>query len=201
MKRFLLLFAMLATFILGSTATASAAEKIELDMTPREPIAVFIQLDPKGVGKPLEISEEMYGKIKEKLNSAHKEPMPYTKAQKDLKIYIRDNDLNGNQRDQDDGVILRSKDFKALAEKEQTRYVISIATRVTSSEVKLNFWTGIRKNLTIVTNVVVYDAEANDYLIDEDFSSVGRTSGSYDRAFHRAIEDILTKIDFNTMLT
>ena len=45
MKRFLLLFAMLATFILGSTATASAAEKIELDMTPREPIAVLIQLD------------------------------------------------------------------------------------------------------------------------------------------------------------
>ena len=98
-------------------------------------------------------------------------------------------------------IIESQRSFTALAEKEQTRYVISIATRVTSSEVKLNFWTGIRKNLTIVTNVVIYDAEANDYLIDEDFSSVGRTSGSYDRAFHRAIEDILTKIDFNTMLT
>ena len=75
-----------------------------------------------------------------------------------------------------------------------------IATRVTSAEVKENFWTGLRKNLTIMTNVVVYDAQENDYIMDEDFSSVGKTSGSYDRAFRRAIEDILTKINFNEIL-
>ena len=65
---------------------------------------------------------------------------------------------------------------------------------------KVNFWTGLRKNLTIMTNIIIYDAQEGDYVMDEDFSSVGKTSGSYDRAFHRAVEDTLTKIDLHQYL-
>ena len=187
-----------AVFMLGSSTTN--AEPIQLNVQPKEPIALFIQLDPHYVGKPLETTNELYDKFKEKLNNANKEPVEFTKAQKDLKVYIRDNDANDNQRDQDKGAILRSKDLKALADKEGTRYVIVASTRVTSAEEKVNFWTGLRKNMTIMTNIVIYDAQENDYVMDEDFSSVGKTSGSYDRAFHRAIEDVLTKIDFNKYL-
>lgn len=199
MKRIFSLFMMvLATlFFYGSVANAEA---VQLNVQPKETVALFIQLDPNSVGKPLETTNELYVKFKEKLNAANKEPIEFAKAQKDLKVYIRDNDINDNQRDQDKGAILRSKDLKALADKEGTRYVIVASTRVTSAEVKTNFWTGLRKNMTIMTNVVIYDSQENDYVMDEDFSSVGKTSGSYDRAFHRAIEDVLTKIDFNQYL-
>ena len=116
MKKFLTLVLVFSAFI-TMTLFNVCAEGIHLDTPPQEPIALFVQLDPEGVSKPLEISEEIYDKVKEILNDANKEPIIYTKAQKDLKVYIRDNDLNNNQRDQDKGVILRSKDFKALAEK------------------------------------------------------------------------------------
>lgn len=199
MKRILSFIMMVvAAFVLGSSS--ANAEPIQLNVQPKEPIALFIQLDPHYVGKPLEITNELYDKFKEKLNNANKEPVEFAKAQKDLKVYIRDNDVNDNQRDQDKGAILRSKDLKALADKEGTRYVIVASTRVTSAEEKVNFWTGLRKNMTIMTNIVIYDAQENDYVMDEDYSSVGKTSGSYDRAFHRAIEDVLTKIDFNKYL-
>lgn len=199
MKRIFSIFMMLFAVLLVSSTVANA-ESIQLNLQPKETVALFIQLDPNSVGKPLETTNELYVKFKDKLNNANKEPIEFSKAQKDLKVYIRDNDINDNQRDQDKGAILRSKDLKALADKEGTRYVIVASTRVTSAEVKTNFWTGLRKNMTIMTNVVIYDAQENDYVMDEDFSSVGRTSGSYDRAFHRAIEDVLAKIDFNQYL-
>lgn len=197
MKKLYVLFAMAFTVLLLGVVNTHAMGLLE---TPKQPIALFVQLDPNHVGKPLEISEELYTKVNEKLNTVGYEAIPFAKAQKDLKVYIRDNDSNETQRDQDKGVILRTKDLTALAEKEGTRYVMVLATRVTSAEEKVNFWTGLRKNLTIMTNIIIYDAQEGDYVMDEDFSSVGKTSGSYDRAFHRAVEDTLTKIDLHQYL-
>lgn len=197
MKKLYVLFAMVFTVLLLGIVNTHAMGLLE---TPKQPIALFIQLDPNHVGKPLEISEELYTSVNDKLKAVGYEAIPFTKAQKDLKVYIRDNDSNETQRDQDKGVILRSKDFKALAEKEGTRYVMVLSTRVTSAEEKVNFWTGLRKNLTIMTNIIIYDAQEGDYVMDEDFSSVGKTSGSYDRAFHRAVVDTLTKIELGQYL-
>ena len=170
MKKLYVLFAMAFTVLLLGVVNTHAMGLLE---TPKQPIALFVQLDPNHVGKPLEISEELYTKVNEKLNTVGYEAIPFAKAQKDL---------------------------KALAEKEGTRYVMVLATRVTSAEEKVNFWTGLRKNLTIMTNIIIYDAQEGDYVMDEDFSSVGKTSGSYDRAFHRAVEDTLTKIDLHQYL-
>lgn len=197
MKKLYVFFAMVfSLFVFGALHT-QAMTVLE---SPKQPIALFIQLDPNHVGKPLEISEELYTSVNDKLKAVGYEAIPFAKAQKDLKVYIRDNDSNETQRDQDKGVILRTKDLKALADKEGTRYVMVLATRVTSAEEKVNFWTGLRKNLTIMTNIIIYDAQEGDYVMDEDFSSVGKTSGSYDRAFHRAVEDTLTKIDLHQYL-
>ena len=197
MKKLYIFFAVVfSVFLLGSLNS----QAMGLLESPKQPIALFIQMDPSHVGKPLETSEEIYTKVNEKLKSVGYEAIDFTKAQTDLKVYIRDNDTNDNQRDQDKGVILRTKDLKALAAKEGTRYVMVLATRVTSAEEKENFWTGLRKNLTIMTSVTIYDTQKEDYIMDEELSSVGKTSGSYDRAFHRAIEDTLTKIDLGQYL-
>lgn len=92
-------------------------------------------------------------------------------------------------------VVLKSKDFKALAAKENVQYVLLVSTRTTSAEVKANFFTGQRKNLTVLTNIVLYDAKAGDYLADQSYTEIGKTSGSYDRAYSRATNKLLDEVN------
>lgn len=191
------IIAFLFTAVLALTmgVTAQAADQ-KLSVKPMEQVALFVQLDPNNVGKPVESTEKIFKKVTEKLQEVDKSVVPYAKAQKDLKVYIRDNDTSPNQRELDKGVLLRTKDLRALADIEKVRYVITISTRVTSAEEKDNLWTGKRKNLTILTNVVIFDSADGEYLMDEEYQSIGKTSGSYDRAFHRAIEEALKQINF-----
>ncbi len=194
MKR-IITFLCVAVLSLATVITAQAADT-RLSVKPMEQVALFVQLDPNNVGKPVESTEKIFKKVAEKLQEVDKTVVPYAKAQKDLKVYIRDNDTSPNQRELDKGVLLRTKDLRALADIENVRYVVTVSTRVTSSEVKANIWTGQRKNLTILTNVVIFDAANGEYLMDEEYQSIGKTSGSYDRAFHRAIEEVLKQIKF-----
>lgn len=183
-------------FISAPWASAAGDGTYLVDLTNKEEIALFIQLDPNGVGKPGEISERIFDSVSAKLKGAKKVPIPYIKAQKDLRVYLRDNDNSENQREQDKGVILKSKDFKALGNIEGVRYVMLVTSRITSVEEKENFWTIRRKNLTILSTIVIYDLQAEDYLMDEEYATVGKTSGSYDRAYSRAINTLLEQIDF-----
>ena len=192
-----MLFKALCLIVFLSTFFVSglAADKRDVSMT-KETVGLFIQLDPTNVGKPLETTEKIYKQLKAKLLPLGKEPVDFTKAQKDFRTYLREYEGSDRQRNQVTGVILKSKDLKALARIEGTRYVIVVSTGVTSSEEKTNIWTGSRKNMTVLTNVLIYDAETATFLTDDEYESIGKTSGSYDRALSRAIEDVLEKIDF-----
>lgn len=196
MKVFKLIIGALAFISVAILGGNSQAEGIQLSTQPKEPVALFVQVDPNGVGKPTEITERIFNDVAQKLATVNKDVIPMESANKHLRTYIRDTADAENLREQDKGMILRSKDYKALAKKENVRYVVSVNTRVTSAEEKMNMWTGIRKNLTILTDIVVYDTEAEDYTLDEEFSNVGKTSGSYDRAFSRAVNEALNKVDF-----
>ena len=159
--------------------------------------ALFVQIDPHGVGKPKEMEEKICNDIKDKINAAHHGIVSVDKAQQDLRVYVRENVESMTKRDADEGFILKGKDFKALAEMENVRYVLLVSVRITSSETKTNFWLGERKNLTVLTEVFLYDTQENKYLIAEEFTDIGKTSGSYDRAYNRAIKEMLTKIEIN----
>ncbi len=164
--------------------------------TPPEQVALFLQLDPTGVAKPIDMAKEVYKEVDKKLLKVNKTVIPYEKAQKDFRTHLRNSEEDMTLREQNSGVILRTRDLQALAAKEHTRYVIVISAGVTSSEEKSNMWTGKRKNLTILTNVIIYDAERNEYYLDDDYQSVGTTSGSYERAYNRALKDMLEQVDF-----
>ena len=64
MKKLYVLFAMAFTVLLLGVVNTHAMGLLE---TPKQPIALFVQLDPNHVGKPVEISEELYTKVNEKL--------------------------------------------------------------------------------------------------------------------------------------
>ena len=197
MKIFRYLFvSMLAVLSLVMTVSA-ASDKV---VTPNEPVALFIQLDPTGVAKPIEQAKEIHKSVAKELALVNKEPIAFEQTQKMFRIYLRDNDTSSNQREQDMGMIMRTKDLKALAEKAGTRYVLFVSSRITNSEVKDNFWTGKRKNMTVLSSILVYDTLEEKYLVDEEFESVGTTTGSFERAYNRAIQEMLEKVDFSAAL-
>ena len=113
-----------------------------------------------------------------------------------MRVYIRENADTLTKRDADEGYVLKSKDFKALAQLENVRYIVLVSSRITSAETKSNFWSGSRKNVTVLTEVVVYDAQESKYLMDEEFTNIGKTSGSNDRAYSRAIKEMLKQVNF-----
>lgn len=156
--------------------------------------ALFIQLDPTNVGKPSEAEKLIYDDFASELKKAGHIPVAFENSQKTLRIYLREEAEVDTQREQDLGVVLKSKDFKALAVKENVRYVMLVATRTTSAETKFNFWSGSRKNVTVLTNIVLYDAQAEDYLADQSYTEIGKTSGSYDRAYIRATKKLLQEV-------
>ncbi len=199
MKKLLLLIAfVLATLFLPAVvANAEAVTPVKdaVKETTVEGDTLFIvQLDPNHVGKPGEIEQRIYDSFAEGIKKANHMPIPFNKAQKTFRIYLREEAAPDTQREQDLGVVLKSKDFMELAKQANVRYVLVVATRVSSAEEKMNFWTGSRKNLTILTNVVLYDAQEQDYLADQSFTDIGTTSGSYDRAYSRAINKLLKEI-------
>lgn len=158
--------------------------------------ALFIQIDPNGVGKPKETEQLICSDVQKKLNASHHDIISTEKTQQDLRVYIRENADTLTKRDADEGYILKSKDFKALAQLENVRYIVLVSSRITSAETKANFWSGSRKNVTVLTEVVVYDAQESKYLMDEEFTNIGKTSGSNDRAYSRAIKEMLKQVNF-----
>ena len=140
-----------------------------------------------------EIEKRIFDSFADEVKKAGYTVVPFAQAQKDLRIYLREEADTDTQREQDLGVVLKSKDFKALAAKENVQYVLLVSTRTTSAEVKANFFTGQRKNLTVLTNIVLYDAKAGDYLADQSYTEIGKTSGSYDRAYSRATNKLPDK--------
>lgn len=158
---------------------------------------MFIQIDPNGVGKPQETEQEICKDIQAKLKDLNHVIVDTEKTQQDLRIYIRENADTVTQRGTDEGVILKSADFQALGAMENVPYVVLVSSRITAAETKSNFWTGARKNLTVLTEVVVYDVENQKYLMADEFTTVGSTSGSNDRAYSRAIKEMLEQVNFN----
>lgn len=197
MKLFRYFFvSMLAVLSLVMTVGAASDKAV----VSKEPVALFIQLDPTGVAKPIEQAKEIHKSVAKELALVNKEPIAFEETQKMFRTYLRDNNTSSNQREQDMGMIMRTKDLKALGEKADTRYVLFVSSRITSSEVKDNFWTGKRKNMTVLSSILVYDTLEGQYLVDEEFESVGTTTGSFERAYNRAIQEMLEKVDFSAAL-
>ncbi len=196
MKRlFIFLSALFALFLL-QVAPAQAISLGSKTASAKGPdTLLIIQLDPNYVGKPGEIEKRIFDSFADEVKKAGHTVVPFAQAQKDLRIYLREEADTDTQREQDLGVVLKSKDFKALAAKENVQYVLLVSTRTTSAEVKENFFTGQRKNLTVLTNIVLYDAKAGDYLADQSYTEIGKTSGSYDRAYSRATNKLLDEVN------
>lgn len=185
---------MILFFLLGALIPAHAAEKITSAVSADT--ALFIQIDPNGVGKPQETEEAIAEAVQKKLLETGHSIVGTEKTQQDLRIYLRENAETVTQRGTDAGIVLKGKDFQALGALEQTRYVVLVSSRVTAAEVKNSFWTGNRKNLTVLTEVVVYDVQESQYIMADEFTTIGKTSGSYDRAYSRAIKEMLKQVNF-----
>lgn len=193
MKKLILLFAAIFAFCFSGVSFAA----IERHFSVPADTALFIQIDPNGVGKPQETEQEICKDIQAKLKDLNHVIVDTEKTQQDLRIYIRENADTVTQRGTDEGVILKSADFQALGAMENVPYVVLVSSRITAAETKSNFWTGARKNLTVLTEVVVYDVENQKYLMADEFTTVGSTSGSNDRAYSRAIKEMLEQVNFN----
>lgn len=193
MKRWTTFLIMAFVFLLGAWIPAQAAER--RTAVPPD-TALFIQIDPAGVGKPQETEKVIAETVRDRLAATGHGIADTEKTQQDLRIYLRENAETVTQRGTDAGIVLKGKDFQALGALEQTRYVVLVSSRITSAETKSNFWTGSRKNLTVLTEVVVYDAQENRYIMAEEFTTVGTTSGSNDRAYSRAIKEMLKQVNF-----
>ncbi len=192
MKKLFLIFAMI--FLWALSPMYADAETTGIVGT--QDTALFIQIDPNGVGKIKETENLIGEEVANKLKASGHEILPIAETQQNLRIYLRENADTVTQRGSDEGVILKSQDFKALGNLVNTHYVVLIASRITSAEVKEGFWED-RKNLTVLTEVVVFDAQNGKYLMDEEFSNVGTTGGSYDTAYRRAIKEMLKQVVFS----
>lgn len=159
--------------------------------------ALFVQIDPIGVGKPKETEQLICKDIEAKLNASHHTIVSTEKTQQDLRIYLRENGEEVTKREADKGYILKSSDFKNLAHLENVRFVVLVSSRITSLEEKKNFWSDTRKNITVLTEVVIYDTKDNKYVLSDEYTTIGKTSGSNDRAYSRAIKEMLEKVAFN----
>lgn len=192
MKKFIIgmLLVVVSCFSGMSYAAPDSAQSSSADT------ALFVQIDPSGVGKPKETEQLICRDIKEKLKASHHDIISTEKTQQDLRVYIRENTDTLTKRAADEGYVLKSRDFQALAQLENVRYVVLISSRITSAESKDNFWSGSRKNVTVLTEVVVYDGQTRQYLMDEEFTNIGKTSGSHDRAYSRAVREMLKQINF-----
>ena len=165
MKRlFIFLSALFALFLL-QVAPAQAISLGSKTASAKGPdTLLIIQLDPNYVGKPGEIEKRIFDSFADEVKKAGHTVVPFAQAQKDLRIYLREEADTDTQREQDLGVVLKSKDFKALAAKENVQYVL-------------------------------YDAKAGDYLADQSYTEIGKTSGSYDRAYSRATNKLLDEVN------
>ena len=186
---------MILTVLFMCTFSAFYAKAEEPVNKAPQDTALFIQIDPNGVGKIKETENLIGEEVAKKLKTSGHEILPVVETQQNLRIYLRENADTVTQRGSDEGVILKSQDFKALGNLVNAHYVVLIASRITSAEVKEGFWED-RKNLTVLTEVIVYDAKAGKYLMDEEFSNVGKTGGSYDTAYRRAIKEMLKQVTF-----
>ncbi len=186
---------MILTVLFMCTFSAFYAKAEEPVNKAPQDTALFIQIDPNGVGKIKETENLIGEEVAKKLKTSGHEILPVVETQQNLRIYLRENADTVTQRGSDEGVILKSQDFKALGNLVNAHYVVLIASRITSAEVKEGFWED-RKNLTVLTEVIVYDAKAGKYLMDEEFSNVGTTGGSYDTAYRRAIKEMLKQVTF-----
>lgn len=187
--------AVLAALWVWLVAMGGAAEA-RMSAAPVQDTAVFIQLDPFGVADLKETEKLIGDEVSQKLNAAGHKVVPLEDSQRLLRIYSRENANTATQRGSDDILILKGKDFTSLGHTVGARHVVLISSRITNAEVKTGFWEE-RKNLTILTDIIVYDVQNGKYIMAETFSNVGKTGGSYDRAYQRAVKDMLEDVTFS----
>ena len=78
MKLFKYLFvSMLAVLSLVTTVGAASDKAV----VSKEPVALFIQLDPTGVAKPIEQAKEIHKSVAKELALVYKEPIAFEETQ------------------------------------------------------------------------------------------------------------------------
>lgn len=193
-----ILFAILLVFSLMNVVSAESFS--ESLLTKDQPaVAILIHIDPTNVNKPTEAAEGIYSALQEDLSENNAQAIPYEETRKVLRRYIRENDFSDNARESDFGFVPKRKDLEALAKELNADYVLFISSRVTSQEVKRNFWTGERKHSTILFDVVLFRSNDGEYLIDDMYTDTGKTQGSFERAYKRATKNIMEQIDLSSI--
>ena len=104
MKRlFIFLSALFALFLL-QVAPAQAISLGSKTASAKGPdTLLIIQLDPNYVGKPGEIEKRIFDSFADEVKKAGHTVVPFAQAQKDLRIYLREEADTDTQREQDLG--------------------------------------------------------------------------------------------------
>lgn len=189
--------------LFSMVVTVSASELID-SLANKKPesqpkIAILVHVDPTNVNKPIDAATGIYTALEEDLTAHYVTVLPYEETRKVLRSYIRENDLGDSVREGDLGFIPKKKDMEVLCKDLDVDYILFVSSRVTSQEVKRNFWTGQRKHSTILFDVALYEDKTGEYLIDELYTDTGKTQGSFERAYKRATKNILEQIDLSTI--
>lgn len=196
MKKVFLTLVVFLSFLSISSAE-SLSESI---LTKGQPtVAVFILIDPNGVAKPFEAAEGIYNALSEELNSNNAKALPYDDTKKILRTYIRENNFGDNARESDMGFNPKQKDLQSLATESGADYVLFVSSRLTAQEAKRNFWTGKRQQSTILFDILLIKKGETSFLVDDTYTDIGKTSGSFERAYKRATKNILKQIDLSTI--
>ena len=209
MKKVLFL---LVALIFSLTLTASAAAEKERSFSERladtqslegkPKIALFVNVDPSGISDPVKSAELIYNNLTDELHKTRKvQVVPeYAETNKVLRRYIRENTSADSAREKDFGFIPKKQDLINLAQEVDADYVLFLNARISNMQQKFNMWTGFRAKNTLLFEIIIVDEAATRYLVDEAFTETGSAQGSsFDRAFNKALTNILEKIDLSKL--
>lgn len=201
------IFCIMVMFMFSTMSLVSAEESTVKSRVDRvlasddaPVVAVFVYLDPNGVSDPVKSSELIFNDLKQELDSTKNKVnvISFEKSQKILRNYIRENGSASTMGEAGSGFVPKKKDLAALAAEAEADYVLYINSRITDKTVKYNVWSGVRAQQTLAIEVLLIDKDATDYIIDEMFAETGKgTFLSFDRAFNKALEKVLEKIDLS----
>lgn len=161
-------------------------------------VVVYIFLDPIGVPDPVKSTETVYNAIKAELDATKQvNVIPLEISNKILRSYIRENTTADTTRKNDQGFLPKRSDLMTLLESAKADYVLFMNVRLTSQEAKFNFWVGMIAQRTIMTDVLLIGKNQTEYIIDEAFSDKDSSASSFERAYRKALQKVLEKIDLS----
>lgn len=206
MKKILTL-TLILVFALAMTAAAQEKKPFSerlaemQDHTGKPKIALYINVDPNGISDPTKAAELIYNDLKDELHKTGKVHVTpsYDDTSKLLRRYIREHSTADSAREKDFGFVPKKQDLINLAKEADTAYILYLNARISNTQQKLSIG-GFRTKNTLLFEIIITDKQAQNYLVDDVFTETGSSQGtSYDRAFNKALTNILEKIDLSKL--